>query len=396
MRSRSLSRGKERELIIVSDLHIGDGGQQERFRLDETMCAFLGHLRDHVGRSPEPLRLLILGDFLDLSLIARASPAKMSQRSVRNALLNERIDEVMAAHGDLFRALRIFIEAGGSVDVVPGNSDAALQIRFVWEHFRHSLLRGCSTAGPLDSLQLHPWIYHLPGVLYAEHGNQYHEINSFPAVLEGLQKGEPHQVETAGSLLAAYGPRSDLGTGRSRKEVARWMASLATQMVLASQVRRTAAYQSLVEHYASEVSLPPALVAELERLGSRAIWRSGLRALRRSGAARPARGRVPSDSYLKDAALHVHSAARRHDSPAFFYVFGHTHTADISSMDGGSSRYVNCGTWATPITGSSKEPDTPYVHMTLGSEPSCRLLNWGKDRRNLPPGSYLTGRPISC
>jgi UDP-2,3-diacylglucosamine pyrophosphatase LpxH len=365
--------------MVISDLHIGDGGAYERFRSDGAMCRFLGYLESLLGDSPASLRLLVLGDFLDLSLIGRASPTKMAPTSVRDTLLTDRVEEVMAAHDDVFRALKAFVEAGGSVDVVPGNSDGALRVPRVWEHFRQSLLRGCSTPRPYARLHLHPWIYHLPGVLYAEHGNQYHEINSFPAVLEGLQEGGPRQVETIGSVLEAYGPRLNLELDGSRKDAARWIVSAAAQYVLASQVRRTAAYKTLIKQYAREVSLPPALVAELEGLGSRAVWRSGLRALRRSGAARSGRQTVSSDMYLKDAALRVHGAARRHGSPALFYVFGHTHTADIATMDGPSSRYVNCGAWATPLKGTQEQRDTPYVHVTLGSEPSCRLLDWERE-----------------
>jgi hypothetical protein len=43
-------------------------------------------------------------------------------------------------------------------------------------------------------------------------------------------------------------------------------------------------------------------------------------------------------------------------------------------MEGESSRYVNSGTWTT-MPGWRERP-TPYVHITLGREPSCRLLDW--------------------
>jgi UDP-2,3-diacylglucosamine pyrophosphatase LpxH len=374
MTSRLFSSGDEESLVIVSDLHMGDGGPHERFGSDEQIRPFIGHLGDLLERSPESVRLLLLGDLLDLSLVGRASPNQMASLRLRDALLMARVDEVTSAHAGVFQALKAFIERGGTVDVVPGNSDGALRVPRVWEHFCQSLLQGSSTS--YARLRLHPWIYHVPGVLYAEHGNQYHEINSFPALLQGFRDDGPEQLDTIGSLLDAYGGRMRAEPAHSRKGATSWAASLTAHYMRASKVRHTVGYATLLEEHAREVSLPPALIAELEALGSRAVWRSGSRALRRFGTSRKRRRAVNSDIYLKDAALRIHRAARRHDSPALFYVFGHTHTPGIARMEDESSRYVNCGTWSTPSKGSLKQPATPYVHVTLGRKPSCLLLDW--------------------
>jgi UDP-2,3-diacylglucosamine pyrophosphatase LpxH len=376
MRSRLSSRGDESSLIIVSDLHMGDGGPNERFRSDELLRPFIDRLEELLGRSPESVRLLLLGDLLDLSLVGRASPSQMASRQLRDALLIERIDEVTSAHRGVFDALKAFIERGGTVHVVPGNSDGALRVPRVWDHFRESVLEGCNTFGSDARLRLHPWIYHIPGVVYAEHAHQYHEINSFPALLQGLRHDGPEQLQTIGSLLDAYAGRRHAEPTDSRKGATRWAASVTAQYMRASMFRRTIGYVTLLKEYAREVALPPALMVEVEALGSRAVWRSGLRALTRFRTSRARRQALSSDAYVKDAALRIHRAARRHGSPALFYVFGHTHTPDIARMDEGPSRYVNCGTWSTPPEGSPAQPATPYVHITLGIEPSCLLLEW--------------------
>jgi UDP-2,3-diacylglucosamine pyrophosphatase LpxH len=376
MRSRLLSSGDEGSLIIVSDLHMGDGGPHERFHSDDLIRPFIGHLEELLGRSAESVRLLLLGDLLDLSLVGRASPGQLAPLRLRDALLIERIDEVTSAHRGVLEALKAFIERGGTVDVVPGNSDGALRVPQIWDHFRQSLLQGCSNPRLYARLRLYPWIYHIPGVVYAEHGHQYHEINSFPALLQGLRHDGPEQLETIGSLLDAYGGRMHADPTDTWKGVTRWAASLTAQYMRASKVRHTSGYVTLVEDHARKVSLPPALVVELEALASREVWRSGLRALRRSGTSRKRRRAHSSDVYLRDAALRIHRAARRHGSPALFYVFGHTHTPGIAGMEEESSRYVNCGTWSTPPEGSLEQPATPYVHVTLGKDPSCLLLEW--------------------
>ncbi|MBA2724419.1 MAG: hypothetical protein H0U53_00360 [Actinobacteria bacterium] len=330
------------------------------------------------------MTLLLLGDLLDLSLAGRVSPSRMGRHPLREALLIERIDEVMSAHGGVFEALEAFVECGGTISIVPGNSDGALRVPRIWEHFRQSLLEGSSVPGSRDRLRMHPWIYHLPAILYAEHGNQYHEINSFPALLQGLRDDGPEQLETAGTVVAAYSRRLPAQPRGTRKDAPVWAASLASWYMRASKVRRTGDYVALLEDYAREISLPPGLIADLEGLGSRAVWRSGLRALRRSAPFRGRRRVLKSDAYLRDAALRIDRAARRQGSPALFYVFGHTHNPNIAKMEGDSSRYVNCGSWAIPPGGSLEHPATPYVHVTLGRKPSCVLLEWERKVHEAP------------
>jgi hypothetical protein len=342
------------------------------------MCRFLGYLQSLLLDSPQALRLVVLGDFLDLSLIGRANVDQMTPSS-RNAVLKERVDEILSAHGDVFAALKDFIEGGGTVDIIPGNSDGALRIPRIWEHLSQSLLRGCSTPSPFARVQLHPWIYQVPGVLYAEHGNQYHEINSFPALLEGFHEGGPQQIETIGCLLEAYGPRFNREAGGSRLDAWRWIAQLTNQYLRASKVRRASSYKVLIQHYAHQAHIPSSLALELDGLGSRAFWRSASRALTRSVIARSGRPIADSDRYLRDAALRVHRAAEKHHRPALFYVFGHTHLDDIAAMDGGASQYVNSGTWVTQFKRNRETSGRPYVHVTLGTEPSCDLFHWEQE-----------------
>jgi UDP-2,3-diacylglucosamine pyrophosphatase LpxH len=396
MRPRVFSREDEVSLFIISDLHMGDGGPHERFHSDELIREFIGHLENLLGGSPERVRLLLLGDLLDLSLVGRAFPNQMVPVRLRDQLLIERVEDVRSAHSGVFTALQQFIERGGTVEVVPGNSDGALRVPAVWEHFRQSLLRGYSTPRSQAQLRLHPWIYHVPGVVYAEHGNQYHEINSFPALLQGLGGAGPEQLETIGSLLDAYGGSRHAEFDDARAGATSWAASLAAQYMRASKVRRTVGYVDLLEEYAQEVFLPPVLVAELDTFGSRAVWRSGLRALRRSGPSRWRRRAPSSDAYLRDAALRIHRAALRRGSSALFYVFGHTHAPCTARIEDESSRYVNCGTWSTATKGSLAQPTTPYVQITLGTEPSCLLLDWERKGQETSRPVNQSSSPSCC
>ena len=48
-----------------------------------------------------------------------------------------------------------------------------------------------------------PWFLHIPGVVYAEHGSQYHDLNAFPTLLAPWWTGA--EVEhPIGSLLGAH------------------------------------------------------------------------------------------------------------------------------------------------------------------------------------------------
>src|SRR5437660_10473631 len=44
-------------------------------------------------------------------------------------------------------------------------------------------------------MRFYPWICYVPGVLYAEHGHQYHDINWFATLLQPYRPQDPAQIE---------------------------------------------------------------------------------------------------------------------------------------------------------------------------------------------------------
>jgi hypothetical protein len=53
----------------------------------------------------------------------------------------------------------------------------------VQRHLRRLLARAGGIAEDAVDLTVYPWLYYVPGLLYAEHGHQYHDLNSFPALV---------------------------------------------------------------------------------------------------------------------------------------------------------------------------------------------------------------------
>jgi len=71
------------------------------------------------------------------------------------------------------------MDAGGVLHILPGNHDVELMRPAV----RAELLRTLDPRGA-GEIRWYPWFMLIPDLLYAEHGNQYHDINSFPALVE--------------------------------------------------------------------------------------------------------------------------------------------------------------------------------------------------------------------
>jgi UDP-2,3-diacylglucosamine pyrophosphatase LpxH len=133
-------------LAIVSDLHMATpeapGG--DPFADDRAFAQLLGALADRCIRT----RLVLLGDTFDLVLAGSGG-----------------LDAVAAAHAAVFDALAAFAAAGHEIEVVPGNHDGDLMRPAAQERLRELL--SAPIAFP-------PWVVLVPGVLYAEHGEQRH------------------------------------------------------------------------------------------------------------------------------------------------------------------------------------------------------------------------------
>jgi hypothetical protein len=86
---------------------------------------------------------------------------------------------IAAAHPSPLAALGAYAGAGNPVAIVPGNHESELLDPYLQRRFGELVSELAGRNGGAPSLSFHPWFFLLPGVVYAEHGSQYHAINAF-------------------------------------------------------------------------------------------------------------------------------------------------------------------------------------------------------------------------
>jgi UDP-2,3-diacylglucosamine pyrophosphatase LpxH len=156
---------------IISDLHLGAGDYLDDFDQDDSFLAFL----DLVAKR-RASELVINGDFIDFVAVNldKSSTRPFSRLGSTEDESLEKLERVLTAHSDLFTSLRVFMEKGHRVVLIPGNHDVDL----FWPRVRDRLLE--ELGGP-DSDHFHfetSGIYR-SGSLYIEHGNQYYADSVF-------------------------------------------------------------------------------------------------------------------------------------------------------------------------------------------------------------------------
>lgn len=307
-----------RRLVAVSDLHLGTPGSGA-----DAFTSFLASLPSASAES----RLLFLGDMFEL-----LGPAGQATR-VRARI---RLDQLADRYPELFTAIRDCLRRGWSLDVVPGNHDMALALPSVHRHL-------AALVGPLA---LHPWLYYVPGVVYAEHGHQHHDLNRFPTVLEPFAH---HFVPPLGHWHGRPSPAVLLAALRSR--------SLET-------TAHQDGYRVRLRTYADSLGLPPDLVLALHDTSRFRLVATAGRLARRAAATLLRRVDDPTDGYLVAAAKRVHTALVAAGFAVPTYLFGHTHHARVLTLDP-DARYVNTGTW-------SQGRRCPYADLAPGAAPALR------------------------
>ncbi|MEP6664963.1 MAG: metallophosphoesterase, partial [Nocardioidaceae bacterium] len=223
--------------VLLSDLHMGAGGQHEQFRVDAALAAQL----EIFAADPAISDLVLLGDTFDLSG-ADISPGAQPKA-------DGRIRDVLEAHPDVVASLRSVVRWGVRLHVVHGNHDVELTGVAV-----QATLRTALATGDTGTVRFLPWLHHVPGLLLAEHGHQYHDVNAFDTVLQPLSEGGNVVDEPFGGQFsrlrdkhgAAALPRAAWAAGR--EAVRRYGPS--------RRARRTAYRRELLPRYATEVGLP--------------------------------------------------------------------------------------------------------------------------------------------
>lgn len=205
-----------RELVVVSDLHLGRGFNPqtkrwsglEAFFYDEDFRAFGEWLCRDAAERRVPLTLILNGDSLDLLRIEpEASPDGASGlerrfgRPVSPAVAARIVRDILHGHPAFADALATVLAAGHEVIVLPGNHDLELQWEPVQEELRRAVADRVQSRGARGDastrLRFEPWFFHEPGRIWVEHGCQYDPENAFRFPLRRRLSGSPHAETVA-------------------------------------------------------------------------------------------------------------------------------------------------------------------------------------------------------
>ena len=286
----------DEDVVLVSDLHLGPGPLHcvETFFQDAEFCRFLDALVRRADREQRSWRLVILGDFLDFlrcELVTNEAGGAPTEQVAMATL-----ERIVANHEEVFHGLARFLAAGFPVDIVIGNHDAEL-VRPALQDRLRTVLADAGAAASAGALRFHPWIFHLPGVVYAEHGSQHDGFNAFSTVLDPYEDAPPGPLErpigtflfeAVERLVYSIDPCPDHVSSpiryyrlAARRQPGSALDALRRQMVIfadllrharalsgPSWVARRAAYRDRLEPYAKEVGLSLRTVAAIDEMSS--------------------------------------------------------------------------------------------------------------------------------
>jgi hypothetical protein len=297
-----------------------------------------------------------LGDTADVDGGHPAVPGRPS--AVRQ------LDEVVERFPDVFDALARCLAAGVTVHVVSGNHDVALGYAAVRDRLRHHL----GSPDPA-ALRFHRWLLCVPGLLYAEHGNQHHPLNRFPLMLRPGAGGGEVPPRTP---IAAWGSR----TLPTMLLAGRLLGALRATR-LAERDADDAPYRELIREEGVAAGLPEQAAQPVHdvtrfRVVSAAFF-CVLRVLARGTRL------YDCDEYLRRAAARIDDVLMSAGQPPSYYIFGHTHAAALTPMRRAGAYYANCGTWSGVLEGGDREDtgDCPYLVVEHdGHERDARLEHW--------------------
>jgi UDP-2,3-diacylglucosamine pyrophosphatase LpxH len=244
-----------RELIVLSDLHLGRGKNPrtgrfhrlEAFFHDAEFEAFCAYLIDDARRRAVALRMIIAGDAFDLLRVDDDRPADADADAAVGAGGNAGADTAAGAdatggfganaskttgtgaarrgevggrqplsspaaaaalveaivrgHPGFVAGLAKLIAAGHDLVFLPGNHDIELQWRAPQQRVRAAIAQALTSiasfspeaaeAAVAARLSFAPWFYQEPGRIWIEHGSQYDHEGAFRYPLRGADTPLP-------------------------------------------------------------------------------------------------------------------------------------------------------------------------------------------------------------
>jgi len=339
-------------VVVLSDLHLG---VTTGTATDNAFVSFLQWLTERAHRNAEPWRLVLLGDLLDLLHPPAGAPDPLAA-----------LDAVAARHRSALAALGATAARGVSVDLVPGNHDSELVDPSLQERLRALVADAAGTSPELlrPTFRVRPWFLLLPGLLYAEHGSQYHALNAVADPLAPF--GHWSRRLPPGAVLELFG-RAEHG---ARAPALPHLAPAAFR-ALFRHGRKHATTGASLHLCSQESGLSPDALTALRGLAD-----DSPAALLRNAYAAVLGHADHVESRQQQATIAVHQILERERQPVPVYVFGHTHRVAHRTLhaDGTQLLWFNAGAWT----------DGSYGFVEVDGRPDgavARLRHWNPAAR---------------
>ncbi len=255
-------RQQERNLLVVSDLHLSEGFDEaegvwsinEDFFFDGQFARFLQFAeRQRARYTGAPWRLICNGDTFDfrqvgvlrgdedrLETLKELRKREASRRNSVKIELSEsekiygpgttrlmsdwRVSRIYWGHKGFFQALAWFVARGNELVFIKGNHDIEMHWLKVQTRIKHQLRHAYAEARAiglydldwdgspetfgrpeLDRVFFLPWNYYEPQRIYIEHGHQFHGTDSEAHVLWPMLPWNENELELGlGELFGRY------------------------------------------------------------------------------------------------------------------------------------------------------------------------------------------------
>ena len=355
---------------IVSDVHLdADPDNAARARSDAFARFLLRILHVHGSQPDTGDRLVILGDLMNLPSTNLGDACKTVERIAR-------------VHEKVFAALTGLVSGGLELVVVPGNHDIELILPEVFSTFHRHIV---PTPEQLGRVRLVPWIYYIPDLLYAEHGNQHHDINWFSTLLTPTYADDDKRLQrTTVRWLEGVRRPDEAHRSRLRPRIMHLAG-------LANSLRSHPGWAMPREDYVSSFVVPYGASIGIGGVAARSLDAATIRGpvsvfrrltrrtARRLGERLWGMG-TPDTSgsrerYMRRAVPEIVTITRAHGAGVPFYVFGHTHVARHSAVDDDAT-YLNAGTWSGQLPDDRASDPELWLTFLRITGSSAELMRW--------------------
>ena len=404
--------------LFLNDLHLAGGfkaaegrpSQGESFFYDAEFASFLDFHISQAASKGHSLHLVLLGDVFDfLRIESHTAPQHRYSLDSSPATAVEKLRRIAAGHAEFFQALGRLLDAGGVLELLPGNHDIELIRQPVQSVFKELVVATCQKPISAVQIRFHPWVLYVPGAFYAEHGQQHHFINSFPDLMFlyydqppgafHLPPGSHFEIylSSLARLAAPYLNEQPAGLAVLLRILLRhpalWLAGAANHLRFAAALLQDLLHRPLIKFggistaqaqrlqaLSAESGLDVPFLGRLEqmtRLSSLKMFQHVVRLLTRKASAQ-------TGGYLYQSALAIHHLLMSTGQAVPFYVFGHTHqSARLPLLSQGfPAFYLNAGSWIGMDHPAGNDPMAASVFQAVritvssGADPSGEILTW--------------------